>query len=166
MKTILVQISENHWTLQAVHLACSLARHDDAKIILLRLLPVYHPGYLGTEFVDSNPTPQEYKEIAAYHATAEDYGVSISFRQMQYVTALDAVVDAAEQINANVVFAHIPASRFYYWHKFLIWNLQRRLVAARRQLYTLDQPDEVEDQLTSIIVKPARNLSQRKVSSV
>lgn len=163
MKTILVQISASRWTLQAVHLACSLARNNDARVILLRLIPVYHPGYLGTEFVDSAMTPQEYKDITTYSATAEDYGVMMTIQPMQYLTALDAVVNAAEQVKADIVFARVPASRISYWHKFQIWNLQRRLVPARRQLYTLDQS---EDQLTSITVKPARNHRKGEMSSV
>jgi hypothetical protein len=108
MKTILVQLSARPWTMQALHLACALARNAEAEVVLLRLMQVRHPGYLGTEFGYASPTRQEQADLADYSATAEDYGISLALRQMQCVTALNAVADAAEQTGSEIVFAHVP----------------------------------------------------------
>ena len=79
MKTILVQMSEKQWTMPALHLACALARNTQAQIILLRLMTLAHPSYLGSEFGFSIPTSQECEDIAEYKATAEDYDVTRRF---------------------------------------------------------------------------------------
>ncbi len=155
MKPILVQMSDRQWTLQAVHLACAMARSNQTTVILLRLTPARHPSYLGTEFGDTPPTYEEYKEIDEYAATAEDYGVEMCLQPMQYVNWLEAVSDAADQLDVETVFAHIPPGRIPYWHRFQKWNLKRQLAAAHRQLFTLDQPAGPADTLPTVIVTPA-----------
>ncbi len=161
MKTILVQMSEPSWTMQALHLACALARNNVAHIILLRLMPVAHPSYLGTAFGNSLPTDDERHAIAEYAATAEDYGVELSIQPMQCATTLDALVDAADQVNAAVVFAHLRQSWLPYWHKFQIWNLKRQLSAAGRQLFMLDSTPQTDDYLPAIIIEPAHTAASK-----
>lgn len=155
MKTILVQLSARPWTMQALHLACALARNTEAEVILLRLMQVRHPSYLGTEFGYASPTRQEAADLADYGATAEDYGVSLALREMQCVTALNAVADAAEQTGSEIVFAHVPPSRIPYWRRYQIWSLEHRLSTGRRQLFTLDKPVSGVDQPAAITIKPA-----------
>ncbi len=155
MKPILVQMSDKQWTLQAVHLACALARSNQTTIILLRLMPARHPGYLGTEFGDTPPTDEEHKEIDEYAATAEDYGVAMCLQPMQYVNRLEAVSDAADQLDTAIVFAHIPPGRIPYWHRFQRWNLKRQLSAAHRQLFTLDQQTDRPDSIPAVIITPS-----------
>jgi hypothetical protein len=155
MKTILVQMSDKSWTTQAIHLACALARHNEAEVVLLRLIQVRHPGLLGTNLGDREMTSRELQDLSAYDATARDYAIGLSVRQMQCATALDALVDAADQIDADVVFAHIDKSYLPFWRRFQIWALERRLAASHRQLFTLDRPNAALGPLSPIAIQPA-----------
>lgn len=140
MKTILVQMADENWTLAAVNDACNLARKMDAAITLLRLMPVQHLSYLGTDFGISAPTTRQYQNMREYAAIAELYGVEMVIRDMQVVSALEAVADAADQLDADVVFAYVPKSHIPYWRKFQIRQLAHSLKSHHRQLFTLDKP--------------------------
>jgi hypothetical protein len=151
INTILVQLADEAWTLQAIHLASALARNCDAKLVLLRLIPVRHLGYLGSDIGNMPVTDDEYARLRSYAATAEDYGVELIVASMQCVAALDAVAEAADQLDAQVVFARVPESRIPYWHQYQIWRLERRL--KRRTLYTLQNPPRISDWAPHITVK-------------
>jgi len=153
MYTLLVQMADEQWTMSALHLACALARNVGGKVVLLRLMQVQHPSYLGTAFGDRSPSETEYHDLKEYAATAEDYGLQLTVQPMQCATTLDAVADAAEQLDAFAVFAHVPESRIPYWRQFQIWNIERRLNAQNRQLFTLDQPIDYVKWMPSIIIK-------------
>jgi nucleotide-binding universal stress UspA family protein len=155
METILVQMAQEDWTMQAVHLACALARNNGAEVALLRLMPVPHPSYLGTSMGNQPPTEHEYRMLKEYAATAEDYGVSFTVNSMQCMTTLDAVAEAADNLDAKVVFAQVPESRIPYWRTFQIWNLKRQFHGGQRQLFTLDQPVNDPDWTPAITVKAA-----------
>lgn len=158
MKTILVQMSEPAWTMQALHLACALARNNMAQIILLRLMPVRHPSYLGTAFGNTPPANHEHNEMDEYAATAEDYGVALSVQPMQCVTTLEALVDAADQLDVDAVFAHISKSWLPYWQAFQTWNLKRQLSAAHRQLFTLDTMPQEDEYVPAIMIETAHTV--------
>jgi hypothetical protein len=59
---------------------------------------------------------------------------------MRWVSYVEAMVEASEQLNAEVVFAHLPESRLPFVRKFQIWDLRRQLAQRHSTLYTLDQP--------------------------
>ncbi len=153
MSTILVQMTNQSWTLQALHLACALARNNGARIILLRLMPVQHLSYLGTEFGSTPLSRQEYTAWLKYVATAEYYGVEMVRQSMQCWSELDAIADAADYVDAQVVFASIPRSRIPYMDRLQHWRLQRRLVKANRQLHTLEQSAR-NSNIPSLVIEP------------
>jgi hypothetical protein len=140
MEPILVQMATDEWTMQALHLACAIARNNDTQVALLRLIQLEHASYLGTCMGDRQPNHDEYQRLREYAATAEDYGIELTVQSMQCLTLLDAVVQAAEQLNAQLVFAHVADSRIPYWHQAQVWNLERRLHSEGRQLFTLEKP--------------------------
>lgn len=154
MNTILVHMSDRQWTMQAVHLACALARNNATSVILLRLIPVTHPSYLGTNYVSTVPSRQEDDDLSEYAATAEDYGVELTLQPMQYVTAMDALVEAAELLDVDMLFAHLSPSRIPYWRQFQKWNLERRLRAAGCRLLTLDESPSVTVEPPAVIARP------------
>jgi hypothetical protein len=158
MDIILVQLSNRSWTMPAVHLACALARNTHAKVILLQLIAVDHPIHLGTGSASALPTADEQAAVENYAATAEDYGIEMTLQPMYYSTVLDAVVQAANDVNADAVFAHVPDSRIPLWHRFRTWMLERRLAASHRQLFVIERPDQTVDRLPSITVKPVYSL--------
>ncbi|NJO82847.1 MAG: universal stress protein [Blastochloris sp.] len=137
MKPILVQMANPPWTLQAIHFACAMARNHGTTVILLRLMPVHHPNYLGESYGGCMPTPKEDDALREYEATAEDYGVEFVIQPMQSAATLSAIVDAAEQLDVEMVFAYIASSRVPFWEKLQTWWLTHQLAAAHRQLFTL-----------------------------
>ncbi len=164
MDTILVQISNETWTIRALHFACALARSRGARVILLRLMQVQHLSYLGTEFGSTPLSAQEYTAAREYAATAQDYGVKLECQSMQCWSEPGAIADAADYVDAQVVFAHIPRSPIPFWDRLQCWSLQRRLARAKRQLFTLDQP-ESSFSAPSIVIKPDRAFAARKQHS-
>ena len=164
MKTILVQMSNRHWTMPALHLACALARNTNANVVLLQLMPVRHAAYLGTAFGLTTPTTQEYRDIDEYRATAEDYGVDMIIQPMQCLDTWDALIQAAQSLEADAVFADIPESWMPFWQKFQTWWLRRRLTP--RQLFVIDKLTQSVDRLPSIVIKPAYSLQQREESDL
>ncbi|MBK8027978.1 MAG: hypothetical protein IPK17_00390 [Chloroflexi bacterium] len=108
MKTILVQFAETRWTSEAVTQACILARNSQACVVVLRLIPVPHPSYLGTDIGYLPPNPREYRRLDEYRATAEDYGVNLTIEAMHSISSFDALLQAVEHFGAEIVFAHFP----------------------------------------------------------
>ncbi|MBN8619706.1 MAG: hypothetical protein J0L63_12420 [Anaerolineae bacterium] len=156
MGTILVQLADQQWTRQALHLACALARGQEHHIVLLRLMPVRHMSYLGTDWGNQPMSDAEYELLEDYLATAEDYGIAVNVTHMQSVSALESVIQAAELLEANTVFAQIPPSHIPYWHTLHRWLVEQRFMLARRTLYTLEEPRTSLEPGASITVKPAR----------
>lgn len=161
METILVQMSSYRWTMQAVHFACALARYSPSQVQLLRLIPVMQPGYLGTDYGYSSPSLREQKTIQECCATAEDYQVKLTLHTMQYVTECEALCDAADVLDADIVFAHIPESIIPYWQKFRIWRLKHRLSAHHRRLYTLIDDHDEGGRAPYLVTAPARSSAFR-----
>lgn len=138
MKTIIVHMSDEAWTREAMHLASALARNINGKIVLLRLVLANNPGLLGWGVAP--PAADEQRQIKDYAAVAEDYGVEFCVQPMQFIALEGALVQAAEALDAAFLFAHIARSRISVWRRFRLWNLKRQLHHCC--LYTLyeDQP--------------------------
>ena len=137
-QTIMVQISDREWTLEALHRACLLARITSANIALVQMIPVQHPRWLGTDMGYMNFTDQDRVEFTDYQATIEDYGVEFTPLLFQYATLAEAIAQAAEHVNAQAVFARIPESIIPFWTKFQVWWLNRQL--ERQQCKLIQNP--------------------------
>ena len=146
---IMVQIADLEWTREALHRACILAREKRAEIVLLKMLPVQHTSWLGTEFGAMDLSERARSEIYDYAATAEDYGVQCSAQVFQYITLAEALSEAAEYVEADIVFATLPRTLIPYWREFQLRNLRNRLTRQKRLL--------IEFECGS----PARQTSQR-----
>jgi hypothetical protein len=143
MKNILVQMADRRWTMAALHLACGLARQHVTSVTLLRLISVPHPGWLGVYEVLSSG--QESRDLQEYRFTAEDYAVSVVIHSMQYVTLKEAVVQAADFLDADTVFAKFPRSFIPGWYNFQRHSMEQQLRARQRRLYMLDTDSPVMD---------------------
>jgi len=130
---IMVQISNREWTLEALHCACRQARNTSARIALVKLIPVQHTSWLGTEWGYMNFTHQEQADFADYQATIEDYGLEFTPMPFQYVTLPEAIAEVAESIDAQLVFAQLPESMIPFWTKFQQWMLNRQLAHQKCQ---------------------------------
>ena len=150
MKTVIVQMSDKQWTMEAMHLACALARNIDGRIVLLRLVLANNPGLLGWGIMRA--TTEEERRIKDYAAVADDYGVQFCVQPMQYVTFMDALAQAAGNLNASFLFALIPQSSFPMWKRFRLWNLKRQLGDCRLCLLDGDQPFNLEKPIPSTVI--------------
>jgi hypothetical protein len=136
--TIMFHIGNRAWTLETLHSACALARQTDAEIALVKTIPVQHLSWLGTDCGYRSITEREMQDLHDYDLTLEDYGIPHSVNLMQYATLLDALVEAAGHLKAQIVFAQMPPSRIPFWHQIQTGMLRHRLARQQRQLY--EQP--------------------------
>src|SRR5258708_11551104 len=107
---IMVQIADRTWTLGALHHACTLARGTNSEITLVKMLPVQHMNWLGTEFGNLHLTEQDRHDLGDFQATVEDYGVPYAALTFQYFSLPEALSDAADHIDAQALFATLPNS--------------------------------------------------------
>ena len=135
---MMVQIADRSWTLEALHCAGVMARAKSATIALVMMVPVQHLGWLGTDFGYLNISEQERREIDDYQNTLEDYGVEFELCLFQYATLADALVQAAEYVHAQVVFATLPKSVIPSWHRYQLRNLRRQFAHDQREF--IEQP--------------------------
>ncbi len=142
MTTILVQMADARWTEQALHLACAVTRSTHAGVTLLRLIPVQHYSWLGTPFGYPGLSSEESARIWKYKGVAEKYGAELTLEQMQSISLVGALCDAADLLDAQAVFASIPDSIIPFWRKYLVWELRRLLAQHQRTLYTFDHPSQ------------------------
>ncbi|MCI0399146.1 MAG: hypothetical protein L0332_25860 [Chloroflexi bacterium] len=136
---VMLVLSERQWTLQALHLACALVRNQGGEIVLVKMVPVRHPAMLGTAAGYLDFTDQEEQAIRDFAATAEDYNVPFSITLCQYASYSNAVLSAAEQLQARIIFAPPPRSVIPLWSVVQQWWLKQSLARGHRTLYTLQQ---------------------------
>ncbi len=149
MKTIIVHMSDEQWTMEAMHLASALARNVNGRIVLLHLVLANNPGLLGWEIAAPDLTKNQL--MKAYATVAEDYGVEFCVQPMQFINFVDALAEATSLFDASVLFAHIPQSKMPLWQRFQLWSLKHQLRNCR--LYTLDevQPPSLEELIPSTV---------------
>jgi len=153
----MVQMTNSEGTLEALHFACALACGKQAKVALVKMVPVQHPALLGTEFGDMNLTGQDREEMANYQVIASNYGVAAEAHYFQYVTLAEAVAEAADYVDAQIVFAALPNSLIPFWRRFHAWMLRRRLIQRNRQLYLLEHDRRSTHWTPSILVPAAHH---------
>lgn len=105
IERILVQLADYRWTLEATHNACQIARSVSAAIVFVKLVPVQHVEWLGTDFGYRAFTARDYANLREYASIAEDYGVAHFVQAFQYVTFVEGTVQAAGAFDTQLVFA-------------------------------------------------------------
>ena len=138
-QTIMVQIGDHQWNNKVLDYVCSLARRNNSKLALVKMIPVQHLGWLGTEWGNLSLTNEDRAELSDCVATAEDYGVEYSIHYFQYMTFSDALLEAAEHVNAPVVFATLPKYLLTWWKRYRANNLHHQF--AQRQRILVDETD-------------------------
>jgi hypothetical protein len=143
MNTFLVQMADRGWTEEALHVACAMAHssnRSDATVVLLQMIKTEHYAWLGTDYGYEPCSPDESNLVWTYKAIAEKYGVELCIQPMQSIDYVDTLVQAADALEADAVFADVPASHIPLWRRFQTWDLRRQLQHNQRVLYTLEQP--------------------------
>ena len=131
---IMVEVAAREWTQEALHSACNIARRSHACVALVQMVPVRHPLLLGTQIAYQSLSKAEIERLCSYEETLEDYGVEYSITLFQYATLVGAIVEAADLLNARVVFAELPKSALPFWRSIRLEGLRRSLAQQQRQL--------------------------------
>jgi len=141
---IMVVVGERQWTLQAIHLACAVARSTGSdEVVLLNMVPVRHTWLLGTDLGLVDFSIEDQLDLVEYSQIPAIYGVGVSTCVFQYDAYVTALLDAAEQLNTPIVFALPPRRLVPLWHEIEVRWLKRALSKRHRSLYTLEQPDDM-----------------------
>jgi hypothetical protein len=138
MSTIMVQVTDKSHTLTALRAACDLACKNQHDIVLLKLVPVTHPSWLGTELGNLNLSDQDQRAFREYQLYAKSRAVTAKVSCLQSVTSVEAIIWAAECVKAQIVFAHLPHSLIPFWRLWQRWLLRRHLEQLQCQLYLSD----------------------------
>jgi hypothetical protein len=131
---IMVQIADREWTMDALHRACRLGRTMPTHIALVKMIPAQHVSWLGTELGNRSFSEQDQREIINYETTIEDYGIEFSSTVFQYSELDEAILQAADMLNASIVFATLPKGIIPYWRNLQLHRLRRRLWRNQRVL--------------------------------
>lgn len=150
--SVMVVMNDRTWTLEALHLACALARTTGTAVTLVTMIPVTHAPYLGTDIEGWHFSAQNRDDIAYYQQLASDYGVALRTRRCQYVTLVDAICQMAEEVGAQTVFATLAASVVPFWRAFQLWLMRAQLQRGKRTLYTLDAEPNAASTKPRIII--------------
>lgn len=138
MSTIMVQVMSPQKTQEALHFACALARGKQTKVALVKMVAVPHISWLGTELGDAHFTDEDAHTLSEYRAVAESYEVEVVTHTFQYTTMTSALAQAADYVDAQVVFAELPSSILPFWYKFRAWLLRQYLTQRNCHLYLLE----------------------------
>lgn len=156
--SIIVQVSDRLWTMQAVHLACAMASNTGSKLVLLELWPVTNAGLLGTGIGANTPHESSSCDLEEYKMIAGDYGVPLVIQPMECESLPEAAVQAVEILAATALFMHVPEHRFPFWRRLHIRHLQHRLNRLDCHLYLCDQPAQPDPWVAAINTPAMRHL--------
>jgi hypothetical protein len=138
MSTIMVQVTDQTQTLAALHFACALARSNQGRIVLLKLIPVSQPGWLGTEWGYMNFTDKDQQALKGYEKVVVSHGIDVKACLLQVMSTRDGIISAADSVDAQIVFAQLSHSIIPFWHAWQTRILRRSLEQHQRHLYMLD----------------------------
>lgn len=136
---VMLVSGEPQWTAKAFHLACAMARSNSGRVTLVKMVAVGHPILLGSPEGSRYVSHKEMAALTELAATADRYGVPVHIAVCQFANYANALVDAAEQLDAAAVFAALPASHIPFWSRFQQWRVERSLARSQRSLHTLEQ---------------------------
>jgi hypothetical protein len=121
------------------------------------MIPVQHPGWLGTDVGLMAFTDEVQAELAEYQLTIEGYGIRFVPVLFQYTTLAEAIAQAAEYVDASIVYAHIPESSIPFWTKLQQWLLNRQF---NQQHCEWIQTPDYDARGSSDIAHPASNINR------
>jgi hypothetical protein len=138
MTKILIPVLDRAWTLEALHQASRIIRRRKGSITLLHMIPVSHPLWLGYKDSFLEISPSQRCDLREYKATAEDYNVVVEIQPMHYVSLKEALVQAADMLEVDIVFNKKATGILKYWDVLLHMRLAHRFSNRQQQLFTLE----------------------------
>ncbi len=163
--SIMVILGERQWTMQAMHLACAVARDNEGRVIVIKMVRVNNPQLLGDAAGMANYSTKDRLALHDCEATAETYGVNFEEHVCTYADYAAGLAAAADQLDATLLLVPPPPSRFAPWNRYAQWRV-RRIVGrpvygltslADQPAVTLGAPATDDDSLTDSGVSPLIN---------
>lgn len=135
---IMVQIGERQWTLEMLRSACAWASERGGCVVLTQMVHLQHIIDLGR--VDGYATldDRQLNDLQHFADVVADSGVECRVQIYQYCDAFSAIVEAALQAGAQVVFARMPHSLIPFWSECRFEVLRRHLEQHGVEVY--DRP--------------------------
>ncbi len=135
---MMVQMDDHKWTLAALELACKDASARGGSVVLALLLPQSHVTLANIDVEHYNFSETECEELEAYAAIAGRHGVALTTRVFAYSDFDAAVNEAADALDADTVYAHIPGDLLPFAHRRHIRRLEHDLEANHHHLRTFE----------------------------
>jgi hypothetical protein len=85
-----------------------------------------------------NLTNKDQQALRDYEKVVESCGIEVQTCLLQVVSSLKGIIDAADAVDAQIVFAQVPHSLIPFRHAWQTRILRRSLETRQRQVYMLD----------------------------
>ncbi len=121
------------------------------------MIPVQHTAWLGMDWGYLNFSSKDIRNLEDYQATVLDYGLDCELIRYQYTDFTAAVADVADALDAQIVFANVPASIIPAWRRLQLWWLNRRLTSQLCQFI----PQPIELPTPAPLIKAAMHETNR-----
>ncbi|MCL4250016.1 MAG: hypothetical protein KJ065_17855 [Anaerolineae bacterium] len=143
---VMVEMDDLRWTAEALKAACPEAKQIGGKVVVALLLSESQCTLAGLDPDNYAFTQAEYDELRQYRAIAEEHGVEIDARVFEYRDLAEGIVQAADALNAAVVYAHLPATLLPFQHQRQVRHLERELDSHHHELRNFEAPVASEDE--------------------
>jgi hypothetical protein len=132
----MVQLADGETTLSALRSAClrALRERPSLSVTLLYLSRIQHLSWLGAPGDPDFPNGASKQTAIECASVATQYGVEVVLLPFQYHSLLGAIGDAADHVDATVVFANLPHSRLPGVDRLQVSLLRRQLAEHGREL--------------------------------
>lgn len=140
MPTLMVQMDDHKWTLNALREACSQARTRGAQVVLALMLPQRHVVFGNINVDRYSFTDAECEDLRDYNMVAEQYGVPLMTRVFEYNDLEQGISEAADALNAETVYVRLPGALLAVTQHGHERHLEQVLEAHKHNLRLLETP--------------------------
>ncbi|MBE0690494.1 MAG: hypothetical protein IH587_10285 [Anaerolineae bacterium] len=114
-------------------------------VVVTLLLPESHCILAGIDPETYTFSQDEQNELREYQAIADTHGVELGTRVFSYHELAAGIVDAADTLNAEIVYAHLPATLLSFQRQRQVRHLARELGEHHHELRNFEAPVASDD---------------------
>jgi len=137
---VMVEMGSLRWTVEAMRAACPEAKRIGGTIVVALLMPESHCTLAGIDPETYTFSLDEQKELREYQAIADMHGVELKSRAFAYQELAQGIVDAADTLDAQIVYAHLPATLLPFQHQRQVRHLAKELESHHHELRNFEAP--------------------------
>ncbi|MCC6614104.1 MAG: hypothetical protein IT320_11550 [Anaerolineae bacterium] len=137
---VMVEMGSLRWTIEAMRAACPEAKRIGAKVVVTLLMPESQCTLAGIDPETYVFSADEQNEVREYQAIADMHGVELQTRAFEYHDLAHGIVDAADALDAQVVYAHLPATLLPFQHQRQVRHLAKELGSHHHELRNFEAP--------------------------